>query len=313
MSIVNSPFFYNLVLRNYSPLKRMGMFERLWRQVASTRFDVPTMLYGATATLPSDFSLPVTAREFPSFNNPFLELVHYCHRRVDRKLVIIDVGASIGDGFLFINQNLPSAVEKYICIEGHPRFFDYLKQNTATYNNVLPLQAVLSDRREQISSLVGIHESTASAQGDKRIEAVPLDELLDSEGSAFDIIKIDTDGFDGRVLNGSRNILNRSQPYLIFEYHPLLISQTKNNLLQPFDVLEQCGYSRLLWYDKFGKFSHESKASDIELHKKYADDCLRQSTGADPHFDIIALPPADEGDTDELANCTFSSKKIFQY
>lgn len=251
---------------------------------------------------------------FPTFNNPYLELVYSCFKKKNRKLNIIDAGASIGDTFLFIRKNLPLAINKIFCIEGHPIFSKYLTINTKSFPESIVLQSVLSDKNEEIRDLVQIHQSTASLQGKSFVKAQPLDTVIAATTiEKIDILKIDTDGFDGRILAGSINILTQHRPLVIFEYHPGLIQNTGNDLFQPFTVLENCHYKKLIWFDKYGVFSHFTSTSDKMAFNQYSQDCLQQGSESDKHYDLIALPEESDIDVQELSACRFAINKPFPY
>lgn len=307
-------FFYNLIFGNYFLLNRLGLFDRIWKWLAFPQFDVRTKLFGSSVIIPSGYTYPITARVYRSFNNPYLELVYCCYKKKHGKLNIIDAGASIGDTFLFIYKNIPEAVDKIFCAEGHTSFLKYLELNTKRYPTSVILPVILSDKKEVIKELVHIHESTASAQGTSFVNAKPLDTAISSiTNEIIDILKIDADGFDGRILAGAKNILSLSRPHVIFEYHPGLISDTGNDLLQPFAVLEECGYKELLWFDKFGVYSHQSNTEDKSALKEYADACLRQNRENDHHYDIIALPIKSSLNVTNLVECQFAKNKKFSY
>jgi FkbM family methyltransferase len=306
--------FYNALLKNFAWLHRIGAFHSLWKWISLPVFDVKTTLFGAKITMPSTHVFPLLARAIPTFNNPYLELTYRLHLQKNTPLNIVDAGASIGDTFLFIYKNLPEAIDKIICIEGHPLFYKYLEMNTREYSGAVRLMAVLSGKDETIQGLVTTHSSTASSQDTTTVKAEPLDHILSRlTTKPIDIIKIDVDGFDGKVLAGAKNILTRFQPHIIFEYHPLLLQQTNNDLMQPFAVLEECGYYTLLWFDKFGVFSHSSNTSDTAALKQLAAAYLQQKKEDDIHFDIIALPASSGIDPAELQACEFSKRKKLFY
>lgn len=304
---------YKFLLRN-SRLHRTNIFHKLWTWASRPAYDVQIRLFGTMATIPSTYSFPLTARILPTFNNPYLELVYLLHKEKNRKLNIIDAGASIGDTFLFIFKNYPEAVNKVFCIEGHKYFYQYLELNTKAFPEAVCLFSVLSDKEELINDLIFTHESTASSQGENTIAAQPLDNLFRGEASDnIDIIKIDVDGFDGKILAGAQNILLRSKPHVIFEYHPGLILKTKNDILQPFGVLLECGYHTLLWFNKFGEFSHMAHTPDKAALSRYAHGCLLSKEDDDSHYDIIAIPGNSSLPIEDLKECKFSKNKKLPY
>ena len=305
---------YNILLKNYSWLQRLGIFHKWWRRITVPTFDARTKLYDSAVVLPSTHLFPVITRKFPTFNNPYLELVYTCFKKKKQKLNIIDAGAGIGDTFLFIRKNIPLGIKKIFCIEGHPYFSKYLVLNTNSFPESVILQLVLSDKYEEVRNLVRIHESTASVQGNTFVKAQPLDNVIASAtNEKIDILKIDTEGFDGRILAGSVNILKQDRAFVIFEYHPGLIENTGNDLFQPFSILENCRYSKLIWFDKFGVFSHFTTASDKMVFSQYAQDCLQQGAASDMHYDIIALPEESDINVQDLSACRFAINKPFPY
>ena len=306
--------FYNIILKNFSWLHRRGMLDRLWKWATVPTFRAKTKLFGVKAIMPSNYVFPLLARAYPTFNNPYLELVHQAFLQKKDRLTVVDIGAAIGDTFLFIYQNIPEAIDQVICVEGHPGFFGYLKINAGKYDNAIFRLVVLSDKKETIPELIRSNESSHIAIGETNTRAEPLDDFIPTVTSKpIDVIKIDVDGFDGRVLNGARNILSLFRPAVIFEYHPIQIQATANDLMQPFTVLEECKYETLVWFDKWGAFSHINKVSDKALLKQFADDCLKKEKEDDIHFDVIALPADSKIDIAGLQACEFSKRKKFFY
>ncbi len=263
--------------------------------------------------IPSTYALPLITRLYPCFNNPYLELVHQVHLLKSGPLNIIDIGASVGDTFHFINQNIPSAVNKIFCIEGHPVYQQYLTVNTSASQAASILPVVLSDRETDIKSLENHHNSSALSNGSKYVKAVPLDQVIAERiHEPIHVIKIDTDGFDGLVLKGSSHLLQEQKPLIIFEYHPVLIRQTGNDLTLHFTVLCDAGYDRLVWFDKYGVFSFFSDTNDHEFIATQARACI-EAQEEDLHYDVIAIPKNSMINTDELAAGRFSRNKLHRH
>jgi hypothetical protein len=161
---------------------------------------------------------------------------------------------------------------------------------------------MLSDRPGQERSLVRTHPGTASAQGTHPTEATTLDLLADQAGLVPDVIKVDTDGFDGKVLAGATGLLSRDRPAVIFEWHPLLCHATNNNWWLAFEVLAASGYDEFVWFTKYGAFSHIDHGYSRSKLQTLADMCL-QGRGPDPdwHYDVVALPRGSTVDPAALA------------
>jgi hypothetical protein len=115
--------------------------------------------------------------------------------------------------------------------------------------------------------------------------------VLSSESiGRIDVLKVDVDGFDGEVLAGAMRILKKDRPGVIFEWHPVLYEKTGNSWRAPFEVLDECGYTGLLWYTNEGFFSHFTKVNDFESFEKAALLCLGTKAAGILHYDIVALP-----------------------
>ena len=302
-------WLYNLLLRNYR-FKNSKLYDRLLRYAMNPPTSINTRIHERIVSIPSNYSYPFVARNHLSFNNPFLELVHQTHQAKGRKLCIVDVGAAVGDTFLFLKSNVPHAIEAMYCIEGSDYFFPYLEKNTANEPEVVRLNVLLSDTEKDIPALIHHHGSSAMAAGETKVPATTLDSLFASKQMpSIDVLKIDVDGFDGRVLCGASFILSEKKPATIFEFHPALINQTRNDVELPFHTLAVCGYKLLLWFDKFGNFSHSSSLSDAKLFLEVAEKSLNGFYGQDWHYDIVALPYPDQYNLESLKNCSFALTK----
>ena len=167
----------------------------------------------------------------------------------------------------------------------------YLKTNLSrldVHTTIVPL--LLSDRAGNVPGLVRFHAGTASLTGNKDSIATTLDSLWE-QGSlgAPDVVKIDVDGFDGRVLAGGIKLLSSLRPSVIFEWSPQHLAATGNSCKQAFHTLIDCGYDRFMWFDKFGRFASVNKqVTDVDL-QLLQDICLKSSL-PDWHYDVVALP-----------------------
>lgn len=302
---------YFFVTRHYSRISRLPFFHLLWRWIAYPAFDVKIKIHGSEAMLPSTYHYPQLCREITSFNNPYLQLVYQTFQTKKNKLIIVDVGAAIGDSYLLINQNIPEAVQTIFCVEGDGSFLNYLKKNIV--ENGVIINETLSDN-EEIPSLVNIHPSTARAEGGNTISAKVLDSIWEKNRfPKIDVLKIDVEGYDGRVLNGCQNILRNDQPNIIFEFHPWHLEATANSFTQPFELLSRNGYNIFMWFDKFGNYSHTKTGYSEKSIKDIVNECFSKGSKLDWHYDVIALPANSPLSLDELSECLFASAKKYPY
>lgn len=300
---------YNFLI-NTVALQSKKLFAKIWKKLwdaSCRRFKGPVSarIHGTKAIMNYGYTYPLSVRIFPYLNAPFVELAYQTWKAKGNKVTVADVGAAIGDTVLLLSANLPNAFRSFVCIDGDPEFFGYLEHNLQHVPEKHLICCLLSGADEEISDLVHIHTGTASSQSIERRTATTLSKVIKEE---IDLLKIDVDGFDGRVLLGAADLLNRSHPSVIFEWHPILCQQTGNNWTDHFKVLVSSGYSRFLWFTKFGYFSHFSTGNSESDVNALAEYCLA-NVSKDWHYDIVALHDTSRISTIELANLSFAETR----
>ena len=266
---------------------------RLWSRALKHFGDttVRTRLHGKVAEINFGHPYPILAQLFETYNEPLVELVRATATSAGHPAAVLDIGAGVGDTAFLLSTRCPSALSSIVAVEGNPDFLQYLNTNLARLDiptAIVPL--LVSDRSGDVPLPVRVHEGTASLTGKLGGVATTLDTLWEQGvlGSP-DVVKIDVDGFDGRVLAGGTKFLSSVHPSVIFEWAPIFLAATGNSSDQAFQVLSECGYNRFIWYDKFGRFAHVSACADhtdLELLRTI---CL-ESTLPDWHYDVVALP-----------------------
>jgi FkbM family methyltransferase len=305
---------YRFLFSTYPIWGKTKSWRNTFERIIQPVFDVSFKLHGANATIPSTYRYPLTIRQFSNFNNPYVELVHQVWKEKKRKLVIADIGAAVGDGLLLIQQNNREAIDKLYCLEGHKDFLKYLRINASQFQNTEIIETILSDRDEKIPALVQIHSTTASARGEETIQATTLDAVWETNNLlAPDIIKIDVDGFDLKVISGSKNILDQYKPYILFEYHPWHLLDTGNDHLSVFPFLSSSGYKKLLWFDKFGYFKSEINSNNHAEILSIREKAMLEGREPDVHFDVIAIPDTGRIDIEALKKCSFANNKPYPF
>ena len=306
-------FLYNFLLSNHRK-SNSKLWKKSWKQAILKNNNKPvnTRLHGYKAVVNSGFAYPLITRSHPHFNNPLVELVHQVHKVKGVPVTLIDIGAAVGDTVFLLESNLKGAFNKIVCIDGDDEFFDYLEQNMKQFDFVKTVHVMLSDKEQDEKSLVRIHAGTASAQGEKLVMAKTLDRVVQENNlDAVDILKIDTDGFDGKVLRGASNFLKTQQPSVIFEWHPILIKKTGNTIEEAFQVLTDCGYSNFVFFTKFGNFNHYMSGVNSTELEMLAQVCLNNKFVSDCHYDVVAT--GGPIDIIALAECSFAKQKTSAY
>jgi len=145
---------------------------------------------------------------------------YYIFNNIPRKRTMIDIGANIG---IFAR---PSAelFEQVVCFEPVFKNFEVLQKNLENYNNVELHNLGLGDKDQ----IVTFELQTLKCGHTKQVEEfVPNPEFEKHTGElttldrfnfqSVDWIKIDVEGFENAVLEGSRDTIQRNRPWLLLE------------------------------------------------------------------------------------------------
>jgi FkbM family methyltransferase len=289
------------LLRTFPVAKVRGV-RRVWykaQHVAVKKWgseSVETELHGSPATINFANPYPYLIRLHPNYNAPEVELVATSADVLGRPVTVIDIGAAIGDTALLLLERCGAAIRALECIEGEPAFAEMLRHNLRDPRSHIH-EVVLSDRPGPVPSLIrSQHEGTASAHGNELVTASTLDvELADISP---DVMKVDTDGFDGTILAGGKELLERAHPAVLFEWHPPLCKLVGADPQLAFEVLREAGYDRWVFFTKYGWFSHFGDACVDQLERL----CLTTKTLPDWHYDVVALHRSSNIDEVALAD-----------
>jgi FkbM family methyltransferase len=220
---------------------------------------VRTQIGARDLLIPWSHQLPTYLAQYPLYESEIARVAKHVHA-TDGGLCMIDVGANVGDTIIDL-VNLPNS--RFLCVEASRRFFDLLEANYEKDENVVPEFALLddvaeasADRRLKISEIGGTAH-LIEAKGDDRNTAanVTLDDLV-RRREAFrrtNFLKVDTDGFDLKVLRGATKLLREAKPVLHIEFSPVHWREYgKCEIDDCLAFLAENGYETLLVYDNLG-------------------------------------------------------------
>lgn len=218
-------------------------------------------------------------------------LGHSVHQKY-RDLVLIDVGANIGDTVAFCRS-----VDSFpiICIEGDDRYYKILQRNASQFENLQIVKTYVGEKQQRITVQANAHPGTAyltQSENGKTITLQTLDHLI-SDGTlpkGAKMLKIDTDGYDLKVLQGAAEYLARDRPVLFIEYDRTLFEQKGDKGTDTLDWLRGLGYVDAVFYDNFGRFMMSADLGSeqiFQLHNYI-------SNGAFQYFDIAFFHKEDE-------------------
>lgn len=145
---------------------------------------------------------------------------YYVYQNIPSKRTMIDIGANIG---IFAR---PSAelFERVVCFEPVTKIFEVLQKNLESYNNVELHNLGISNCKQtvkfQMKTLKCGESFQVSEYEDNPIfenfecNLVTLDQYNFDQ---VDWIKIDVEGFEMAVLEGSQQTIKRNRPWLLLE------------------------------------------------------------------------------------------------
>jgi len=151
--------------------------------------------------------------------------------------VVIDVGASLGDYAVIVAEYYKA--KKVIAIEPEPSYFHLLVKNIKANNlqsEIIPfkLAAYNSDGEIQLYKS-GPYLTSTSGEQILRCQSKKLDSLiLELNVKQVDILKIDAEGSELKVLEGLKQTLRRFRPKIIVEVHSETLRSDVIRFLHPY-------------------------------------------------------------------------------
>lgn len=150
--------------------------------------------------------------------------------------ICIDVGANLG-AITLAMAHLVKHGHVY-SFEASPQNFAFLERNLVEnqISNATAHLLAISDERSQLTvdyveefaagSYIATEAYSDSRAVKSHIQSVSLDEWsLEIGLEKVDLIKVDVEGLEFRVLEGARRLISRARPNLIVEFNPIAIGR----------------------------------------------------------------------------------------
>lgn len=142
--------------------------------------------------------------------------------------VIIDAGANIGLASIYFANIYPNA--KIISLEPEKNNFEMLKKNVVNYKNIIPINAALWSKNEEIYIIDNnkgndsFQVSKDNVQDPQKIDAFTVDKIMEMfDLQKIDILKIDIEGAEKEVFENPITWINNINAIAI-ELHERLKS-----------------------------------------------------------------------------------------
>jgi FkbM family methyltransferase len=208
-----------------------------------------------------------------------------------------DVGANIGDTLAVI---LSQAKLPVVCVEGDSHCYGLLQQNARQFESVHTLNVFLSSQPETVN--VKIEKAgwnttlleTEKTEATRQIKFETIDNIASQLGcrNRVQLIKVDTEGFDIRILRGAAGILSATKPVVSFELNKENIAPLGDSVADFFDFLSGHGYNNYFLTDPDGKPICTLSAGDGPLFSSL----YKYSGPMKPvcYFDVLAFHANDQ-------------------
>jgi FkbM family methyltransferase len=253
-------------------------------------------LNGIDILIPFSHELPYYRKIFTQYSQNIGRIAKYISEKYTQ-LRIIDIGANVGDTVAILRGYVRFPI---LCIEGNRRFFSILQSNLPSFNGEVYCEnAFVGSSTGIFQGVIQSEQGTAfllsSQQSTEQIKVKTLTDIL-REHAFFQeakFLKIDTDGFDSRILISEKEFLKKIKPIIFMEYDPYSTERYNDECFLVFDMLKTIGYEIIMVYDNFGDYlltaelSNNRLLEDIHQYfsgrggKIYADICAFHAEDSD--------------------------------
>lgn len=253
---------------------------------------VKTFIEGRKIIVPLSHNLAFYKKKYKNYDKHIIAVCNYVKEQKGY-YNFIDVGANVGD--TIINIGIVDKA-KYLLIEGGEYYISLMKRNLKNYKYDYKLvDCFLSDEYSDDGYEIRYRSGTASLvkdQNQHNKKTFTLDEVVSKEKFEPNILKIDTDGFDFKVLRGSKNTLKEYKPVIFFEWWSEYLVKNEEEPISIFKLLYEMGYKEGLLFDNYGTpiLVIETKDTmNLELLEQYSRNREKQIC----HYDVLLFHESD--------------------
>ena len=170
-------------------------------------------------------------------------------KKLLRKVTVVDIGSNIGY-YAILEAKILGENGTVICIEPVRRNFQALLKNIELNNvdNAEAIKVALSDKRGLAKMIVASGSNWARLLDDKdysapqteNVRVTTLDNIF-SNNRKIDLIRMDVEGHEYRVIKGGLHIIKKHLPSFLIEVHPNLLG--KHELQNLLSIFRDLGYT----------------------------------------------------------------------
>lgn len=218
--------------------------------------------------LPKDHALPTYQFYGKRYDKALGEIAQSVQRKYP-DLTAIDIGANIGDSLALLRTYVELPV---LCVEGSGAFLDLLRRNADIVGGTVDIfPGFVGGESHRASIELTSQSGTARIRNENGAQAQTIEMLtLQDLFARFPryrrtkLIKIDTDGYDFRIIASSETLLAELKPVLFFECDPFSHDNQYGEAIEAYRALLRAGYTQFIVFDNFGHPMRTLSAPDLE-------------------------------------------------
>ena len=171
-----------------------------------------------------------------------------------KRRICLDIGANIGNHSLFFSNFF----EKVISFEPHYKTFQVLKINTKNNKNIKIFNLALSNKKSFLyfkdTQTTNMGGNSLHKTGEFKVRVNRLDNIIYSK--KIDFIKIDTEGYEYRVLIGMKKLLANNNPIIMYEFDAKNYTENDDTI----KYLKKLNYKYFYFFDQdFDYYNYKIK------------------------------------------------------
>jgi FkbM family methyltransferase len=285
--------------------------QYIWRQ--RTRFSRRIDLGGHRIRLPAGHLLDWHRFRHRRYDEPIAEIAELLRRKYGAP-AMIDIGANVGDTAALMARSSEIAV---LCIEGNKKFLPLLRENLADVSPVSEIEpSYVGAGEESVSGRMLTYNGTATMiEGPGVVPMRSLAQLLEAHPRFSDakLLKIDTDGFDAKIVLGASDVISAMKPIVYMEYSPADSVAVEAECHAMIERLKDIGYAFFHVFDNFGNHMLRVPAEQsdhLDALNAYVRSSRKDLRPSIFYYDICAITLVDKDISDELLRNYIAEARI---
>lgn len=284
-------YIFDKLIGSNRPKSILSKILKVFRQQILVGSD-PIVKYsykGKVLDIHLSHDFPFILKEYPQYSQNLAWVVGKLYNKY-KDLKIIDVGANIGDSAVLIKDVADVPI---LCVEGNPKFLGLLKSNIRGLKDVFISDCFVGEESSMVEAISGLGSAHLKETNNGGIEVKTMNRVLE-EHVMFQnakLLKIDTDGFDNKIIRASKSFLEESKASVFFEYDPYFLAKQGEEGFEIYDFFVSLGYYKFFIFDNIGDYvislDSKSKEQFMELHKYF-------DKGGKKYMDIFVVHESDK-------------------